>query len=214
MGESLGKRSMLNLNTGVTLRLEDVIEVVNDSIVSLCNRISSLDGHLPINSLPLTLKLVTKYCEDNKEIELWYRPLPHSIKGLTINQNGIFIIICNSKETNHLIRLKIILHELGHYLLHRDFLEKVKFTHKSGGWFDERFEKEANLFALMAIIPDSLCEIILKNKNIEIGIDYLEDIYQYTREEAVIRIAAYDSELRFKTYEEILKLHVKENYNA
>lgn len=190
---------------GITLTFEDIRSSVCSTLSSIRQRITKkICCHF--NVIPLTLKQVTKYCEWNREIELWYRPLPASMKGLMICEQGVFIVVCNTKEENHLVRLKIILHELGHYLLHRRFLENAKCTRAGSEWFADRFEKEANLFALMAMVPDDQVETICdEHQEFEDRVRHLEDTYAFTREEAVVRIAAYDGQLRRSSYEEMFE---------
>jgi Zn-dependent peptidase ImmA (M78 family) len=151
------------------------------------------------------LEQVTEYCSKNPEIELWYRPLPPSIKGMTIWEQDMFIVVCNAKETNGRVRLKIVLHELGHYLLHRGFLENGKCARAGTEWFADQFEKEASLFALIAIAPDELVKRICNQYNeFDECVRHLEQEYTFTQEEAVVRIASYDAELRMISYQRVI----------
>ena len=195
----------MNPGTGPVLTFEDVSNSVCSTVESVNKRITKkICSHF--NEVPLTFDQVTKYCDWNWEIELWFRPLPDRIQGLTIWEQGMFIVICNDKEKDPLVRAKIILHELGHYLLHRRFLENGVYTRAGGEWFADQFEKEANLFALMAVVPDKCVTAICEDHDdFEDKVSVLQDSYAFTREEAVVRLAAHDARLRNKAYWEFFE---------
>ena len=178
----------------------------------VCSTVSSIRQRIPkricshFNEIPLTLAQVRKYCDWNWEMELWERPLPDGMKGLTICEQGVFIVVCNAKEKNPLVCLKIILHELGHYLLHRRFLESGICAWAGNEWFSDQSEKEANLFALMSMVPDKQVKVICtEHEVLEDRIQHLRDTYAFTRQEAVVRIAACDANLRNNSYEEMFE---------
>lgn len=193
---------------GVTLTFEDIRSSVCSALSLITQKVNKKVCSY-FNVIALTLELVTKYCKRNKEIELWYRPLPDSMRGLTICEQGTFIVVCNDKEKEPKVRLKVILHELGHYLLHRDFLENGNCTRAGNEWFADQFEKEANLYALMGMVPDAQVRTVCnEHKELESSVQCLEDTYAFTTEEAVVRIAAYDAELRKNSYQGMWDLFI------
>ncbi len=191
---------MSNPDPGASLTFEDIRSGVCSTVTSITKKVpKKICSHF--NVIPLRLSQVVKYCDWNYEIELWERPLPASVKGLMIYEQGMFILVHNAKNKNPLIRVKTILHELGHYILHRRFLESGVCARAGSEWFDDQSEKEANLFALMAMVPDkevgAICD---KHGGIEDCARYLEHEYSFTDEEAIVRIAAYDRLLRWNSY--------------
>ena len=159
------------------------------------------------NRVPLTMGQALKYCRKTKEIEFWSRPLPTSVKGLTIYAQGIFIVVCNQKERNPLTRLKIILHELGHYLLHREALMHGDCIPARAPFLADEREKEATLFSLMAMVPDDKVKVVIeKHETLEARVRHLEEEYNFTQEEALVRVAAYDVDLQYTPYQQMFKV--------
>lgn len=156
------------------------------------------------NRIALTLDQVTRYCEHNEEVQLWFRSLPASMKGLAIHEQGIFLVVCNEKENDPLVRLKIILHELGHYLLHRRILEAGSCIRAGSEWLTDQFEKEASLFALMGMVPDDHVRTVCsKYEGFEDRVRHLVKAYAFTPQEAAVRLAAYEPELRNSSYQDM-----------
>jgi Zn-dependent peptidase ImmA (M78 family) len=115
----------------------------------------------------------------------------------------MFIVVCNSKIQSAKIRVKVILHELGHYLLHRAYVESGVAVLKQDS-FDNPFEKEANLFALIGMVPDKLVDGVCDRfDRFEERVEYLQHEYEFSREEAVWRIVAFDPDLRRSSYRQM-----------
>ncbi len=182
---------------------EEIRSMVCSTVHSIKQRITpKICSHF--NSVALRLEQVIDWCNRNPEIEHWDRPLPTSMKGLTIYEQGTFIVVCNAKEKDPLVRVKIILHEVGHYLLHRRFLESGIIIRAGGEFFADNVEKEANLFALMAMVPDREVRAICSEyEGFEDCIPRLQRSFMFTREEAVVRLAAFDGKLRRSSYPEM-----------
>lgn len=189
----------------ITPTFEDIRSSVWSAVSTIRSTITrKICSHF--NRIPLTLERVTKYCDDNCEVKLWNKSLPASVRGLTIFEQDTqtFIVVCNNKEKNPLVRLKIILHELGHYLLHQKLLREGTCHRATSEWFGDQIEKEANLFALMAMVPDDqVRKVCTEHLTFEDRVRYLAETFAFTQEEAVVRIAAYDTELRKSSYQEM-----------
>lgn len=154
------------------------------------------------NRKALTMEWVSDYCDWNKEVQLWFRPLPGNLKGLAVHRHGLFILVCNERIQDPLVRLKVVLHELGHYLLHRPFLESGGVSKSTDTWFFDEFEKEANLFALMGMAPDSEIEQVLADHDgLKTVIQEVTRAYAFSPEEAIVRLAVIDENLRHNSYE-------------
>ncbi|MGB2984964.1 MAG: ImmA/IrrE family metallo-endopeptidase [Phycisphaerae bacterium] len=186
--------------------VEDIWLSVCDSVPVIKDRIAAkitknICAHF--NRVRLRWPAVRRYCEDNPEIVLWERPLPERTKGLTIYKNGMFIVAFNSKIQTATGRVRIVLHELGHYLLHRSFLEQGAVKRANNDWFADQFEKEADLFALMAMAPDCEIKAICKQTPaFGSAMDVLMEEYGFPEEDAVVRLAAFDPNLRKSSYQE------------
>lgn len=96
--------------------------------------------------------------------------VPHSLglyegagKGFFLDVDGVHVITVNSDLQDELQRV-IVAHELGHAVLHSDFLE-------AGGFHDfalyddsSHLEYEANMFASELLLPDDeVLEILREN---------------------------------------------------
>ena len=81
---------------------------------------------------------------------------PKVFKAQTIKYNDCISIILNKNYTG-LSRKFLLAHELGHALLHKDFINYMDWAHQTINIINKEYE--ANLFAVALLIDESMLNV-------------------------------------------------------
>ena len=149
------------------------------------------------------------YISTKKNIELLYKSLPERILGITMvventdtkqlpphKLKRIYFIVVN-QNLDEKRKSFTILHELGHVLLHKDILKagsvltnlktrKDNFSYENYGLC---YEAEANIFAIIQLIPDK--ELIFQDKSRLLTEEEIIEQFNVNRRLAQDRLRSY-----------------------
>ena len=123
-----------------------------DGLLTLARENGCYDGDkLNVNKLINYINTINP----NETISLCYAQMEHAISGSLTYENGSWLIRVN-KNHNYKRQRFTILHELGHYILHRNklqsFTDEVFFRSMING---DNLEYNANQFASILLMPET-----------------------------------------------------------
>ncbi len=121
-------------------------------------------------------------------IRVRYFPLG-GLKGFSLILNDIpFIAI--DKELPEPLKRIVCAHELGHHVLHHPAMEQVTFNDYDLYRMENRYEREANLFASLLLLPDGVMEELCLPENRALSRKEAAYRLQTTEELLAIRLDA------------------------
>lgn len=133
-------------------------------------------------------------------IRVRYFPLG-GVKGFSLVLNDIPFIAIDINLPEAIKRI-VCAHELGHHVLHRTTLEQASFNDYELYRMENRFEREANLFASLLLLPDSAIEELFLPENRTLSSKEAAKRLQTTEELLCIRLNAegYDTGIRLSRF--------------
>lgn len=132
--------------------------------------------------------------------KVFTQKLPKDVSGFIVAQKDNFhdydspkVIVVNSSESGARKRFTVM-HEIAHYVLHRDNADEV-YAHRDAGQ-NSRMETEANLFAANVLMPQELIDDALENmsnmywfeQSVESIIQYIASKFAVSTEAAAVRL--------------------------
>jgi Zn-dependent peptidase ImmA (M78 family) len=172
--------------------IHSVILVISEDFLYVQNKMH-LRQHLcnHFNKDSISLGKAQEFCQNHPKIRLWYRDFPGKAFILS-RKDKVFIVInkmLNSSD-HELEHRKLLLHEIGHFLLHGNLLRGGALLSECADWTLERVEREATAFSLISIVPDHvLGKVEEKGEDV---IRYMQRRFGFSREEAEIRRLGFD----------------------
>lgn len=120
------------------------------------------------------------------------------------HERSLYLILVSARVSHPLLRQFTLAHELGHVLLHGSLLQPgmlVRRSHHPWTHLDERrqslLEVEANVYALMSLIPDRVIAEVQSATDLTVGTlqDVLRSLYGYSLDDNLVfeRIMIYDA---------------------
>lgn len=161
--------STLNIN----IYNRDVISQIANTLLldynvfQIYTRIVELANLLGLNVIPATFK-------------------DDGIAGLLKFEDNKFNIYVNEYQSVNRQRFTIA-HEIGHYILHRDYVVEQKinvFYRKDFDNFSDTIEQQANLFAASILMPEKVIKNLLQTYTI----DDISNILKVSRQAVNIRL--------------------------
>lgn len=133
-------------------------------------------------------------------VRVRYFPLG-GLKGFYLVLNDIpFIAI--DRDLPEALRDVVCAHELGHHLFHREEASRVVFNDYEIYRMENRFERDANLFAALLLIPDRVVREFRRPENRGLSIREAARLHETTEELFAIRLSAegIDTGVRFSRF--------------
>lgn len=133
-------------------------------------------------------------------VRVRYFPLG-GLKGFYLVLNDIPFIAIEQDLPEALQRV-VCAHELGHHLLHREVSSQTLFNDYDLYRMENRFEREANLFAALLLLPDRAVEEFCRPENRGLSIREAARLRETTEELFSIRLSAegLDTGVRFSRF--------------
>ncbi len=114
------------------------------------------------NRKVITMEDSLAYCK-SVGITVWFAKMP---RVAFIVRRGKRKLIVINKSLSRKKQRCALLHEIGHYLIHDQFLRTgCGLRHEMDQWYSEQIEREARIFALICMLPDHLLKS-LEKKNL------------------------------------------------
>ena len=121
-------------------------------------------------------------------VRIRYFPLG-GLKGFYLILNDIpFIAI--DRDLPEAMQRVVCAHELGHHLLHREEASRGFFDDYDLYRMENRFERDANLFASLLLLPDKAVEEFCRPENRGLSVGEAARLWETTAELFAIRLSA------------------------
>lgn len=136
--------------------------------------------------------------DEHKDLEIHFAELEdESTSGATLYKDGIFTIVVNTAKPER--RQNFTLgHELGHYFLHKELLQKEQGILDGDVWVDNpnilyrldmannsQIETEANNFAASLLMP---ADLVKRGWRVTKNVEELADIFQVSTVAMSVRL--------------------------
>lgn len=121
-------------------------------------------------------------------VRVRYFPLG-GLKGFYLVLNGIPFIAIDRDLPEGLQQI-VCAHELGHHLLHREEASRGVFNDYELYRMENRFERDANLFAALLLIPDRVVRELRRPENRGLSVKEAARLHGTTEELLSIRLQA------------------------
>lgn len=150
------------------------------------------------NTESISLEKAQEYCENHPKIRLWYKKFPGKA-FIVSRKDKVFIVINEEYNTpeREFEHRKLLLHEIGHFLLHSKLLRGGALLSERADRALEQIEREATVFSLIGIIPESFLRQAEQN-GVDLK-DYMQRRFRFSKKEAEMRLLGFDSELVCET---------------
>lgn len=133
-------------------------------------------------------------------VRVRYFPLG-GLKGFYLVMNGIPFIAIDRDLPEETQRI-VCAHELGHHLLHHEEASRGFFNDYELYRMETRFERDANLFAALLLLPDRVVEEFCRPENRGLSVKEAARLRETTEELFAIRLSAegVDTGVRFSRF--------------
>ena len=100
------------------------------------------------------------------------------------------VALAEARDLPEAMQRVVCAHELGHHLLHREEASRGFFDDYDLYRMENRFERDANLFASLLLLPDKAVEEFCRPENRGLSVGEAARLWETTAELFAIRLSA------------------------